>query len=386
MAAIHVIGLGTDRFEALTAEVQQLLTSARHLVLRTGHSPVADELRSRGAAFTDLDSGVRVSGGKGIADTLRRLAVEHGDTVYAVPEASPLRDEATRLLCTDADLTVIIHPGRSVGTRAATEGYSFERLVAIMRRLRGPDGCLWDKEQTHASLARHLVEEAYEVVDAIERGDAAHLAEELGDLLLQVVFHAQIADDEDRFSIDDILEGIIAKLVRRHPHIFADTRVESSADVTVNWERIKREEKGRTSALGSVLPALPALMYAEKLQSKAAGVGFDWEEYGQVVEKVKEELAEVVWAKEEGEDVEAEIGDALFAVVNLARFLDVDCETALRGVCARFVERFNVMERLAGDDGLSFADLPLEEKEMLWQRAKQVVEASGDSREQEEGS
>lgn len=248
---------------------------------------------------------------------------------------------------------------------------AFDRLVAIMRRLRGPDGCLWDREQTHASLARHLIEEAYETVDAIERGDDAEMTDELGDLLLQVVFHAQIAADEGRFEISDVLAGIITKLVRRHPHIFSDVTVTSAADVKVNWERIKREEKRlEGSALTGVLPSLPALMYAEKLQSKAARVGFDWDEYGQVIDKVKEELGEIEDAKESGGDVEAEIGDALFAVVNLARFMDVDCETALRGVCARFVSRFETMERLAGERGAVFADLPLRDKEKLWREAK----------------
>ena len=256
---------------------------------------------------------------------------------------------------------------------------SFDELVDIMRRLRGPDGCLWDREQTHRSLARHLIEEAYEVVDTIEKDDSGALSEELGDLLLQIVFHAQIAADHANFDINDVLDGIITKLVRRHPHIFGDVEVSSAADVSANWEIIKRREKrlGPAGALAGVLPSLPALMYAEKLQAKAAGVGFDWDEYRQVINKVHEELAEVVEARENGGDVEAEIGDVLFAVVNLARFLDVDCETALRGVCARFVDRFETMERLASERETVFADLTLQDKEKLWQEAKREAGNQG---------
>ncbi len=254
-------------------------------------------------------------------------------------------------------------------------GRRFEDLVSIMARLRGPEGCLWDKEQTNRSLARYLVEEAYEVVDAIERDDTRHLAEELGDVLLQVVFQSEIAAGEGLFDVDDVLAGIITKLVRRHPHIFADIKVECPEDVERNWERIKREERKEKagkplSALSGVPAALPALLYSEKLQSRAARDGFDWEEYGQVVEKVREELGEAVEAKETRGDVEHELGDLLFAVVNLARFLDVEPETALRRACARFVERYETMERLAAERGASFPGLSLDEKEKLWQEAK----------------
>ncbi len=400
MGTVHVIGLGSGNIESLNAEVQHLLTSARHLVLRDTSHPIADELRGRGVSFSDCPATLpcatvsapadpEVAGpALRLADSLRCMADEHGEVVYAVALSRPLLDPVVPLLCRMHELTVTIHPGpgaeKDGGPGRAAEkdagpgraSASFEQLVRIMRRLRGLDGCLWDREQTHSSLARHLIEEAYEVVDSIEQGGDEDLAEELGDLLLQVVFHAQIAADEGRFGIVEVLEGIIAKLVRRHPHIFADVEVATPADVSVNWERIKREEKGLGgSALAGVLPSLPALMYAEKLQTKAARVGFDWDEYRQVIAKVQEELSEVAEAKEGMGDVEAEIGDVLFAVVNLARFLDIDCETALRGVCARFIARFETMERLAADRGVVFADLPLAEKESLWQEAKGATEA-----------
>jgi len=416
MGTVHVIGLGSGNIESLNAEVQHLLTSARHLVLRDTSHPIADELRGRGVSFRDCPATLpcatvsapadpeAAGPARRLADSLRCMADEHGEVVYAVAFSRPLLDPVVPLLCRMRELTVTIHPGpgaekdagpggaateqeselrpaaavneRYAGAGLAGEkpvqaGASFEQLVRIMRRLRGPDGCLWDREQTHSSLARHLIEEAYEVVDSIERGGDEDLAEELGDLLLQVVFHAQVAADEGRFGIVEVLEGIIAKLVRRHPHIFADVEVATSADVSVNWERIKREEKGLDdSALAGVLPSLPALMYAEKLQAKAARVGFDWDEYRQVIAKVQEELREVAEAKEGTGDVEAEIGDVLFAVVNLSRFLGIDCETALRGVCARFIARFETMERLAAERGVVFADLSLLDKESLWQEAK----------------
>lgn len=387
MDTIHIVAVGSGTIESLNAEVQQLLASARHLVLPAAGHPVAGQLRDRGIRFSELPQRAADDNGPGareiadelelesrrIADGLRCLAVEYGAVVYISPTPRPLLDPAVVMLCDDPDLTVVIHPGPSETAehRRSEPHTSFDQLVAIMRRLRGPDGCAWDREQTHASLARHLIEEAYEAVDTIERQDNEGLVDELGDVLLQVVFHAQIASDEGRFDIADVLAGILAKLVRRHPHIFAEAEAATSSDVAVNWERIKRREKNLDgSALQGVLPSLPALMYAEKLQSKAARVGFDWDEYRQVIAKVKEELAEVAEAKEGEGDVEAEIGDVLFAVVNLARFLDVDCETALRGVCARFIGRFETMERLAAERGVVFADLPLDDKEKLWQQAK----------------
>ncbi|RJQ52984.1 MAG: nucleoside triphosphate pyrophosphohydrolase [Actinobacteria bacterium] len=267
----------------------------------------------------------------------------------------------------------------------APDGHSFDDLVEVMARLRGPEGCLWDRQQTNRSLARYLIEETYEVVDAIERDDKAHLSEELGDLLLQIVFHAEIAASEGAFDISDVIDGIVTKLVRRHPHIFAGTEVTSAEDVERNWEQIKRAEKAgkpeggageiagpgkAPSALAGVPASLPALLYAEKLQAKAARVGFDWEEYRQVIEKVKEELAEIVEAKETGGDVEHELGDVVFAVVNLARFLGSDSELALRGACTRFINRFRQMEELAAAAGQSFTELSLDGKERLWREAK----------------
>ncbi|HAW60051.1 MAG TPA: nucleoside triphosphate pyrophosphohydrolase [Actinobacteria bacterium] len=240
-----------------------------------------------------------------------------------------------------------------------------------MARLRGPFGCLWDREQTHQSIKQHLIEEAYEVVDAIDRKNFDHLKEELGDLLLQVVFHAQIASEEGRFDIEDVLEDITTKLVRRHPHIFGDVKVSSSQEVLENWESIKRGESGRF-LLAGIPRSLPALFHALKLQEKAARVGFDWEEKEPIFEKLTEEIAELKEAcREEGRKKD-EIGDILFTVVNLARRLGVDPEDALRVVNAKFRRRFEFMEKRAKEERRSLESMSLEEKDRLWEEAKSL--------------
>ena len=242
------------------------------------------------------------------------------------------------------------------------EGLS--RLVAIMRRLRDPNtGCEWDRQQTFETIAPYTIEEAYEVADAIERGDMADLKDELGDLQLQVVYHARIAEERGAFSIDDVIDGISAKMVRRHPHIFGD------AATSPGWEALKAAERDRhedKSALAHVAHALPALKRAEKLQKRAARVGFDWPDVSGPRAKIDEELAEIDHA-ESAEERAAELGDLLFSVVNYARHLGIDPEAALREASTRFEARFRKVEGLA-DRPLT--DMNIEELEALWQRAK----------------
>jgi ATP diphosphatase len=238
---------------------------------------------------------------------------------------------------------------------------TFDRLVAIMRRLRGPDGCAWDRTQDFASIAPYTIEEAYEVADAITRDDLAALKDELGDLQLQVVFHAAIAEDRGAFGIDDVLTAISDKMERRHPHIFGDA---AAAD----WEAIKAAERSDaavTGALGGVALGLPALLRAEKLQRRAARVGFDWPDAAGPRAKIDEELAEVETARDAAHRVE-EMGDLLFAVVNWARHLGIDAEAALRAANAKFERRFAAME--ARDP--HFAERDLADKEALWDRVK----------------
>lgn len=251
---------------------------------------------------------------------------------------------------------------------------AIQQLRAIVARLRAPDGCPWDREQTHASLRAGLIEEAYEVVEAINISDDANLREELGDLLLQSIFHAQIAEEEGRFNFDDVARSIAEKLIRRHPHVFGEDRCADSAEVLRKWDDIKRAEKGdrATSALDGISGGLPALMRAEKVQKKAARVGFDWSEAAPVIAKIREEIAEVEAELPQGATakIEEEIGDLLFSVVNLARKLKVDGETALQSATDKFANRFRAVEALARERSLVLEKLTLAELDVLWDEVK----------------
>lgn len=253
---------------------------------------------------------------------------------------------------------------------------SFEAFQEIIAHLRAPDGCPWDREQTHMSLRPYLLEEAYEVLAALDAQDPQEMQEEFGDLLLQIVLHAQIAEEYGEFTMADVLDSIHTKIVHRHPHVFGDLTLEQASDVLVNWERLKeqeRAEKGNaeTSLLDGVALELPALVQAEQYQKRASRVGFDWPEVSGVLDKVDEELAEVNAASNHAER-EGEIGDLLFAVANLARWYGVDPESALRATNQRFRERFAYIEKKARQRGRSVSDLGLDEMEALWQEAKKV--------------
>jgi MazG family protein len=254
-----------------------------------------------------------------------------------------------------------------------------EQLLRIMARLRAPDGCPWDREQSHASLRQSVIEEAYEVAAAINSGDSENLREELGDLLLQVVFHAQLAGEEGRFDFDDCARAIVEKLVRRHPHVFGTENAADSAAVLTRWEEIKRAEKGteQASVLDGVSEGLPGLMRADKVQKRAAKVGFDWNELPPVVAKVREEIAEVeeAVAAADARKIEEEVGDLLFAVVNLARKLKVDGEVALQRATDKFSARFREIERIARERGLTMEKLSLAELDAIWDEVKR--EAAG---------
>ncbi|MDI6816499.1 MAG: nucleoside triphosphate pyrophosphohydrolase [Actinomycetota bacterium] len=249
--------------------------------------------------------------------------------------------------------------------------YGCEDLIELMATLRGQKGCPWDKEQTHETLRRYLIEEAYETVEAIDNNDHQHLMEELGDLLLQIVFHAQIASEAGQFTMSDVAEGIVTKLTRRHPHIFGEAQVSSAREVVINWEKIKREEKERDRVLAGVPKSLPALLYAFQMQGKAAKVGFDWENIDGALEKVVEEAGELARARAGDGSIEQEVGDLLFAVVNIARHLEVEPELALRKTCEKFESRFRHIEDKATSLGQNLADMTLEEKDKLWDEAKE---------------
>ena len=271
-----------------------------------------------------------------------------------------------------------------------TAGEWFERLVALQARLRAPDGCPWDREQTHDTLRTYLMEEAYEVLDAMKSGDDAKFAEEMGDLLLQIVFHSQIAAEQGRFTAADVIREVHEKMVRRHPHVFGEKRARDAAEVLRNWEQIKAQErqgeqkrKGNRngaaknegkpeSLLDGVARTLPATMEGLQLTRKASRAGFDWDDTQGIFEKLREECTEVRHASEtkDAARVEEEMGDLLFAAVNLARFLQVDPEIALKHANAKFARRFREMERLSADKGQAFAKVPRADKEKLWEAAK----------------
>lgn len=246
-----------------------------------------------------------------------------------------------------------------------------ERLRGIVGRLRAPDGCPWDREQTHASLRGALIEECYEVIDAIERADDANLREELGDLLLHVVMHAQMASERSAFTLEEVAAEVCEKMIRRHPHVFGDKLAADSTEVLRQWEQIKRAEKGRSAGILDALPtSMPALLRAQNAQKKAARVGFDWPDAGPVFEKFQEEIAEVREALAAGDQraVEAEVGDILFTAVNLARKLHVDAETSLAAATNRFITRFQAVERELGDRKME--GTPLAELDRIWDRIK----------------
>jgi len=247
--------------------------------------------------------------------------------------------------------------------------YSFEDLVKVMEELRKK--CPWDREQTHESLKKYLIEEAYEVLDAIDSKDDEKLKEELGDLFLQPVFHAQIAKERGAFDIYDVIDTLVKKLIERHPHVFGDAKPE---DVLKNWEKKKME--GRESVLEGIPKHLPALMRSQKLQDKASQVGFDFTDISQVFEKIEEEINELKESleKNDRENIKHEIGDILTAVVELARFVGVDAEEALQEANERFIRRFTYMEKKAKEEGRDLRDMNLEEMDKLWNRAKEELE------------
>jgi tetrapyrrole methylase family protein/MazG family protein len=250
----------------------------------------------------------------------------------------------------------------------------FKTLVAIIARLRGPDGCPWDRQQTHASLRANLLSECYEVLAAIDSGGAAELHEELGDLLLQIVLHAQIAKDEGDFEIGDVIESIAEKLVRRHPHIFGSGQAKDAEEVMHNWEALKREERPEGASMLEGVPRdMPALAYAYEISRRAVRVGFEWENIEGVIDKLVEEVKEV---KEAGsrEEKEREFGDLLFTLVNFARWQGIDSESALREANRKFFKRFAYMEELCRKHGRDLPSLSFREWNDLWEEAKQAVD------------
>ena len=278
--------------------------------------------------------------------------------IYILMRKNPVMDEAVK-----AD-------GKSEGDLA--------RLVEILCRLRAPEGgCPWDIRQEKKDICRYVIEEAYELVESIDRGDPAHQQEELGDLLFQILFLIRLAEEKDEFTLSDVFTGIAEKMIRRHPHVFGDVKVATVGEVKANWDRIKRdvEQKKPVKGLFSGIPrALPALMRAHKIGSKAAGVGFDWPDTAGVVAKLEEEIGELKQALQQGtkEKIGEEIGDVLFTLVNLSRFTDVNAEEALRACNEKFIRRFSFIEEKLQSEGRSVGAANLEEMDRLWEEAKKI--------------
>ena len=280
--------------------------------------------------------------------------------------------------------------GKPTRQKQLSPGQWFEKLVAVQARLRAPNGCPWDREQTHQTLRTYLIEEAYEVLEALESGNDKKFAEEMGDLLLQIVFHSQIAREEGRFTVSEVIREIHDKMIRRHPHVFGNSSAKDSAEVLRNWEQIKAEERrssdskgesqtgssgaGEVSLLDGVSRGLPATLESFQLARKASRIGFDWDDAGGVFEKMHEETEELKKALGDQDQVktEEELGDLLFASVNLSRFLKIDPEIALKKANAKFSRRFRAMERLARKNGKEFKDLPREEMEVYWNATKKA--------------
>ncbi len=263
------------------------------------------------------------------------------------------------------------------------EKYEFSDLVEIMKTLRSENGCPWDREQTHESLKKYLIEETYEVLEAIDLNDKDRFCEELGDLLLQIIFHAQIAAENGNFDINDVITGICRKMIQRHTHVFGDAKAENADEVLANWEAIKKKEKGQksqTEVLKSVPANLPALMRSYKVQQKAAQVGFDWDNIDDVFAKVHEEIKELedVYKSKNVERIIDETGDVFFALVNLARFLKVHPELALTRTINKFIRRFEYIEQESRKMGKRLEDMKLSEMDELWNKAKVHISEKSD--------
>ena len=259
------------------------------------------------------------------------------------------------------------------------EKYGLEDFIRLIDVLRGPGGCPWDIKQTHESLKHNVVEEAWEVVDAINEGSEAHLREELGDLLMQVIFHASISKEHGGFTLDDISDEAVKKLVHRHPHVFGSVKADTPDEVLTNWDAIKRADRGQqsvASAMDGIPRGLPGLMRSEKIQSKAAKYGFDWPDVSGAMDKLREETAELQEGIDAGdiENIKEEIGDALFSVVNVARFYKLDTEECMHAACEKFIRRFRYLEEGAAREGLRLEDMTLGQMERIYQEARHELE------------
>jgi MazG family protein len=390
MPHASIVGLGPSDAHLLTVGALECLRRASAVFPCNAAPATLEYLRDHGAAVEDppFDGGALL---RGVDSAVKAAAasLQRGDAALAVP-GHPLLDFPGlpnllhKLTHAGIEATIVAGVPRSALSAAAvtpllplppaTVHHSWEELVEIMARLRAC--CPWDREQTHQTLLPYLVEEAHEVVEAVDEGDPKKLCEELGDLLLQIVFHAQIACEGGRFSAADVIDALANKMIRRHPHVFGDASISTSQEQMRSWELIKTQESSirhRNSLLDGIPKTMPSLLYAQRVQEKARTVGFDWPQADDVVEKMREELAElqIAMQRRDAAAIREELGDVLFTIVNLARRCGVDAEAALRSANGKFRVRFAAMEQIAGGGATALANRSLEDLDALWQRAKE---------------
>lgn len=383
MGTIMIIGLGPGPTRHLTAAAREALCRCRGgLYFRTVRHPAARLCHDRGIRFTSLERLFKEPADPGraarAAGRILLTALEQHPCVgYAVPGGPPGAELTALYLKTQAPRRG--HRVRTIpGVGPRSEGPSpLDKLERIMTVLRSPRGCAWDRQQNHLSLRSCLIEEAYEVVAAIERADPAALEEELGDLLLQVVFHSEIAREKGRFDLEKVINGISTKLIRRHPHVFGAERAATEAQAVGRWERIKEQERNAVGrAAIQVDPGLPALLRAYKIQQRAAGLGFDWPSLEGAVAKLREEAAELKDAYRRGDPgkIEEEFGDLFFAAVNVARFMKVNPELALGKASRKFLDRFAYIAEQVSRRNRPFGSYSLEQLDHWWEEAKKYQE------------
>lgn len=372
---LTLLGLGAGGPECLTlGALQTLRAHVGPRFVRSRQHPVARWLESPEGGVTFDAAFDHLTGADDVAGRVL-TAARVSDILLALP-GHPLFGDPSGVRLWQAARAQGLSVRLLAAAPVAPPPADFESLVAVMARLRDPvGGCPWDREQTPQTLRRYVVEEAYEVVEAIDSDIPAKVREELGDLLLQVVFHAQLANETGEFDIGGVTESIVEKLVRRHPHVFGDVEVSGSGEVLTNWGEIKRTEPGyedRTSILDGIPKDLPALARAQEISKRVVKVGFEWPALTNILDKVDEELAELRTELAAGDTKKAaeELGDLLFTLVNVARRLDMDAEDALRQMTRRFAARFRRIEEHARATGRAVSDLPLSEMEQLWQAAK----------------
>ena len=390
MATLTIVGLGPSDASLLALGALERLQVAPRAIVIDAAPSLVDFLKDRGVRVETppFDGGALL---RGIGDAVDAAVAraKAGDCALAVP-GHPMLDfpglpHLLHALEKEGVSVELVAGMPRAALAAATQApllplppvavrHEWNELVEIMARLRAC--CPWDREQTHATLLPYLVEEAHEVVETVDEDDPKRLCDELGDLLLQIVFHSQIASERGRFSVADVIDGLCEKMIRRHPHVFGDASISTAQEQMRSWELIKTKEAGmhqRTSLLDGIPKSLPALLGAQRLQEKAGTVGFDWPHTSGVVEKVEEEVKELSVAVESGEreHIREEIGDVLFTIVNLARRLGVDAEAALRRTSSKFRQRFAAMEELAGGGATALAGRSLEDLDLLWKHAKE---------------